>query len=171
LKIYDRQIRASRSNDIADLIDASALLWRIAMRGGNAGARWIELADAWVPYIDDGFCSFSDLHAMLAFVGAGEWDKARRLELALRNAQSLPTRYGETTRHVGLPACRALIAFGRGNDPLAMTLFRSLPAQAHRIGGSHAQRDLFTLILRRVVERARRRAGGLAPCDRRAARR
>ncbi len=71
---------------------------------------------AWAPTIDDGFCSFNDLHAMLAFVGARDWIRAQRLELALAEAASLPTRYGETTRQLGLPACRALIAFGRGND-------------------------------------------------------
>ena len=82
------------------------------------------------------------VHAMLAFVGARDWDRARRLELALAEAASRPTRYGETTRLVGLPACRALIAFGRGNDTLAIALLASLPALAHRIGGSHAQRDV-----------------------------
>ena len=62
---------------IADLIDASALLWRVELAGGDAGARWLELADAWAPHIDDGFCSFNDLHAMLAFVGARDWHARR----------------------------------------------------------------------------------------------
>jgi tetratricopeptide (TPR) repeat protein len=161
LALYDQRIRAGHSSEIADLIDAAALLWRVQLRGGDAGARWTELAAAWAPHIDDGFCSFNDLHAMLAFVGARDWDRARRLELALARRHSLPTRHGKTTRQVGLPACRALIAFGRGNNTLAITLLASLPALAHRLGGSHAQRDVLHLTLMRAVEYIRRPASRL----------
>jgi hypothetical protein len=151
--LYDTRVRAGRSRDIADLIDAAALLWRVQLRGGDTGTRGAELAAAWAPHIDDAFCSFSDLHAMLAFVGARDWDSARRLELALAAGQSLPTRHGQTTRQLGLPACRALMAFGRGNDSLAITLLASLPALAHRLGGSHAQRDVLDLTLLQAIER------------------
>jgi hypothetical protein len=158
LALYDRRIRAGHSTAIADLIDAAALLWRAELRGGKIGTRWGELAAAWAPHIDDGFCSFSDMHAMLAFVGARDWDRAQRLELALARSVSLPTRYGETTRQVGLPACRALIAFGRGNDTVGITLLASLPALAHRLGGSHAQRDVLNLTLLKAIGRTRRPA-------------
>jgi hypothetical protein len=49
------------------------------------------------------------------------------------------------TRLVGLPACRALAAFGRGDFAVAARLLRALPPVAHRIGGSHAQRDVLQL--------------------------
>ena len=48
------------------------------------------------------------------------------------------------------------IGGGRGNDTLAVTLLASLPALAHRLGGSHAQRDVLHLTLLRAVERVRR---------------
>jgi hypothetical protein len=51
-----------------------------------------------------------------------------------------------------------LIAFGRGNDALATTLLASLPALAHRLGGSHAQRDVLHFTMRRAIERIRRPA-------------
>ena len=162
LALYQQRIRAARSGDIANLIDASALLWRIELDGGDTASHtdchWAELASAWVPHIEDAFCSFTDLHAMLAFVGAHDWEHAQQLEQALAREQSQPTRHGATTRLIGLPACRALIAFGRGNDTLALTLLASLPALAHRIGGSHAQRDVLNLTLLRAVEHIRRPA-------------
>ncbi len=165
LQLYDQRVRAGRTAEMADLIDAAALLWRVELRGGAAGARWGELADAWAPHIDDGFCSFSDVHAMLAFVGARQWDRAQRLELALASAQLRPTRHGRTTSQLGLPACRALIAFGRGDHARAISLLGGLPAQVHRLGGSHAQRDVLHLTLQQAVERVRRphRRSGLAP--------
>jgi tetratricopeptide (TPR) repeat protein len=158
LCIYDQRVRAGHSGAVADLIDASALLWRIQLSGGGAGTRWAELAAAWAPHIDDGFCSFNDLHAMLAFVGAGDWDRAQRLERTLAGSQSLSTRHGATTRMLGLPACRALMAFGRGDDSLALTLLASLPPLAHRFGGSHAQRDVLHLTMLETIEHLRRPA-------------
>jgi hypothetical protein len=158
MALYDGRIRAGDPHEVAHLIDAAALLWRLNLRGVDAGTRWNELSAAWAPHIDDGFCSFSDLHAMLAFVGARDWARAQRLEQALVHSQSKPTRYGETTRQLGLPGCRALIAFGRGNNPMAIGLLASLPAQVHRLGGSHAQRDVLHLTLLHAIEGIRRPA-------------
>ncbi|MFO1313623.1 MAG: tetratricopeptide repeat protein [Burkholderiales bacterium] len=156
LRLYDERVRPDRSDQVADMIDASALLWRIELMGGDPGARWSELALAWSSRIGDGFCTFSDLHAMLAFVGARDWDLARRLERELAWRQILPTRHGETTRRIGLPASRALLAFGRGDFKDAIGLLASLPESVYRIGGSHAQRDVLHLTLLRSVERLRK---------------
>jgi len=158
LALYDRRVRAGYSGEVSDLIDGAASLWRIELLGGKTGVRWAELASAWAPHIDDRFCSFSDLHAMMAFVGARDWARAQGLERTLARAQLLPTRHGWTTRQLGLPACRALIAFGRGNNTLAITLLASLPAMAHRLGGSHAQRDVLHLTLLNAIEHVRRPA-------------
>jgi len=154
LSLYDVRIRAGRPHDVAAMIDAASLLWRIELQGGSAGARWDELAMAWAPHIGDGFCSFTDVHAMLSFVGARRWDLARRLERELARRQSESTRHGKTTRLIGLPACRALVAFGRGDHGRACSLLSSLPPLMHRIGGSHAQRDVLHLTLLRAREQA-----------------
>lgn len=156
LALYDAQIRARASAEVGDLIDASSLLWRIELRGGAPGARWAELARAWAARIDDAYCSFSDMHAMLAFVGAREWGHSARLESVLLRAHAEPGRYGTTTRLLGLPACRALMAFGRGQHPRAIALLGALPAEVHRFGGSHAQRDVLHLTLQHAIERIRR---------------
>jgi hypothetical protein len=156
LELYDQRVRNARSSDLADMIDASALLWRIELRGVDTGSRWLELAAAWTLHIDDAYCTFSDLHAMLALVGAQDWKSAARLEQALARHGQAHTRYGETTRLVGLAACRALVAFGRGNYARAAELLGTIPAFARRIGGSHAQRDLLYLTLLEAVRRLRR---------------
>jgi len=156
LALYDRCVRRGRSTEIADLIDAAALLWRIQLAAGDTGQRPAELAEAWALHIDDAFCSFNDLHAMLAFVAARDWARVRRLEHALDQGQWRPTRHGATTRQFGLSACRALAAFGRGDDSVAINLLARLPVQAHRFGGSHAQRDVLYLTMQRAIERVRR---------------
>lgn len=156
LVLYDERVRADSSTEIGDLIDASALLWRMRLQGADAGSRWAELADAWDAHIDDGYCSFSDVHAMLAFVGAGDHARARRMERALAARQSLPTRHGRSTRQIGLPACQALIAFDRGDDATAVRLLANLSPFAGGFGGSHAQRDVLHLTLLHSIEHIRR---------------
>jgi hypothetical protein len=93
---------------------------------------------------------------MLAFVGAKNWAYAQQLEGELLRCSSLATRHGETTRLIGLAACRGIIAFARGDYARAVELLGALPPIAHRIGGSHAQRDLLYLTLLEAVQRLRR---------------
>jgi tetratricopeptide (TPR) repeat protein len=155
LALYDEHLAPTPDADLADLIDASALLWRLHLRGIDAGARWQVLADAWAPFSDDAFCSFNDLHAMLAFVGAGDCKRAGHLEQVLAAGRKRRTRHGGTTRLLGLKACRAVIAFGAGDDSLAIRLLGRLPLRALRLGGSHAQRDVLPLTGLRAMERIR----------------
>ena len=156
LALYDERVRSGYSLEVADMIDASALLWRIELLGANTDGRWVELAAAWARRAADGFCSFNDLHAMLALVGARDWARADDLENELMRCQDLATRHGETTRLIGLPTCRAVNAFGRGDYARTIELLGSLPAKAQRIGGSHAQRDVLYLTLLKAIERIRR---------------
>jgi tetratricopeptide (TPR) repeat protein len=161
LEIYDRSIRRGRSPEIADLIDASALLWRIELVGGNVGRRWRELSEAWASHSEDGYCTFNDLHEMLAHAGSRDWHSAGRLEAMMRSRQARSTRYGQTTRLVGVPAGRAIIAFGRGEYFRAAQLLRELPHVAWRLGGSQAQRNLLDFTLNEALARSVRstRAG------------
>jgi tetratricopeptide (TPR) repeat protein len=154
LALYDSRIRGAQRAELAHLIDAASLLWRLTLQGVDPGARWAELTTDWAAHIDDGFCSFSDLHAMLAFVGARDRSRADALMRSLLRSAATRTRHGQTTRDLGLPACRALAAFDRGDDRLAITLLASLPGELHRLGGSHAQRDVLRLTLLHAVQRS-----------------
>ncbi len=166
LELCDERIHVEHPAMLAELIDATALLWRVQLAGGDIGARWSGLSQAWATHIDNGYCSFTDLHAMLAFAGAEDWDRADRLEANLIRAQALASRYGASTRRLGLPVCRAVSAFARADPMQAMTLLASVPALAHHLGGSHAQRDVLHLTLLAAVERVRRPRRRPAPSGR-----
>jgi tetratricopeptide (TPR) repeat protein len=154
LGVYERWMRLG---GLADLIDASALLWRLALAGVDAGAWFAALAARWAAHAEDGYCAFNDLHAVMAFVGAGRWALAAQVLAAQerRLARTQGVNY-EMTRFVGLPACRALVAFGRGEHEAAERLLRALPPVAHRLGGSHAQRDVLQLTRAAAAIAARR---------------
>jgi hypothetical protein len=98
---------------------------------------------------------------MMAFAGAERWDWAQRLLAAQerRLGQVRGTNH-EMTRLVGYPACRALAAFGRGDYRSAESLLRALPPVAHRMGGSHAQRDVLMLTRAAAAQRRSRPTPG-----------
>jgi tetratricopeptide (TPR) repeat protein len=155
LRLYDQRVRAGSSHMLGDLIDASALLWRLHLCGVGIGMRWYELADAWAPHAEDGFCNFNDLHAMLAFVGAGDQESIDRLRQTLRRGLSRAGRYGMATRMFGMAACEGIAAFGEGDDARTLALLASIPTVMQRLGGSHAQRDVLHLTLIEAVQRMR----------------
>jgi hypothetical protein len=163
LRIYDRRIAArgappagTATVQLSELIDASALLWRAELAGALPGARWRALADLWAPHAEDAYCPFNDLHAMMAFAAAGREELTRALLGALGREAAQPGIVGSMARLVGEPACRAILAFARGDHAAAERILRALPPVSQRIGGSHAQRDV--LELTRFAARQLRRA-------------
>lgn len=153
LEIHDRRIAAREAPALTELIDAAALLWRLALRGIDLGARWERLAAAWAPRAEQAFCAFNDVHAMLAFVGAGRRDLQRRLLRAQRRRLAHGGTNHGMIRDVGLPACEALAAFGKADYSRAAQLLGRLPGVSHRLGGSHAQRGLLGQTLRCALNR------------------
>jgi tetratricopeptide (TPR) repeat protein len=147
LAIYDARVRPQRNQVVLDLVDASALLWRMRLAGHEVGTRLQALADDWRARGEDGHYVFNDVHAMMAFVGAGrETDASALLAAVERHAADAGTN-GRMIREVGLPVCRALAAFGQGDHAAAVE--HLLPARevAIRFGGSNAQRDVLSLTL------------------------
>jgi tetratricopeptide (TPR) repeat protein len=147
LEIYDTGIRPKRSDAPLEMLDASALLWRLHLRGADVGGRWKDLADAWEKRSEDGYYVFNDMHAMMAFVADGRERSARWLLDNLVRRLDRDGTNAMMTRDVGLPVCRAIHAFGRGNYRMAIEELMPVRPIAHRFGGSHAQRDVLSLTL------------------------
>jgi hypothetical protein len=147
LALFDGPIYGARSRVILDMVDASAMLWRLQLRGIDVGDRWQALADAWEPVADAGLYAFNDAHAMMAFVGAGRTEAARRVLAAQVAAMQRPGDNAGFTRDVGHPVALAIQAFGARNYFDTVRQLRSVRNIAHRFGGSHAQRDVLDLTL------------------------
>jgi tetratricopeptide (TPR) repeat protein len=171
LRLYDAAIGGTGSAVVLDMVDASALLWRLTLRGVDVGDRWQPLADRWTPLAGSGWYAFNDLHAMIAFAGAGRQAEQQELLQAQQVAMAADGDNAMFTREVGHPAALAVQAFARGEHAHAAELLRGIRSQAQRFGGSHAQRDLIDLTLLEAALRGGRRAlaAGLA-AERRALR-
>jgi hypothetical protein len=138
------------------MIDASGMLWRLQLRGIDVGDRWARLADKWEPIAGAGNYAFNDMHAMMAFVGAGRHGAARTVLEAQRAAMDAGGDNASFTREVGHAATRAILAFGEADYAQATELLRPIRSYAHRFGGSHAQRDLIDLTLIEAAKRSGR---------------
>jgi tetratricopeptide (TPR) repeat protein len=153
LRLYDEAI-GTGSSVVLDLIDASAMLWRLKLRGVDVGQRWDAVADLWQAAGAAGQYAFNDMHMMIAYVGAGRTDAQRAVLEAQDAATAQAGDNAQFTRVVGQPATQAILAFGRGEYAACADLLRGIRSGAHRFGGSHAQRDLIDLTLLEAARRA-----------------
>jgi tetratricopeptide (TPR) repeat protein len=147
LSLFDGSIYGSRSAIVLDMIDASAMLWRLFLRGIDAGDRWNAVADNWEPIAAAGNYAFNDVHAMMAFVGAGRTRASEAVLEAQKAAMAREDDNAAFTREVGHPVAKAIRAFGDEDYEETIRLLRPVRTIAHRFGGSHAQRDVLDLTL------------------------
>jgi hypothetical protein len=160
LAMYDRMIRHAGSQDAAlELVDASALLWRMHLEGTPVGDRWEPLTTAWASILKPGFYPFNDMHAVMAFIGNGELERAEDLVAELEDVVSRPSP-GSTgwamTNLIGLPVCRSMVHFGRGEYDSVIADLLPIRTGVHTFGGSHAQRDAVERTLLEAAIRANR---------------
>lgn len=158
LALYDGPLRQDRSAVVLDLIDGSALLWRLELAGCDVGTRWEELADSWGRHADGRLYPFNDWHAVMAYLGAGREREVARILDAFRGAAGEAGEVARWIRETGLPLVEGFAAFRHGDYRLAAD--RLYPARfiANSFGGSHAQRDVIDATLAEAALR-----GGLAP--------
>ena len=154
LSLFDTPIYGKHSTLALNMLDASALLWRLHLRGVDVGDRWAALAANWAPKAKDGNYAFNDAHAMMAFVGAGLDEPARLLLQAQEQAMAGSGDNAGFTRDVGHPVALAIQAFGVENYSTVVELLRPVRSVAYRFGGSHAQRDVIDLTLIEAAFRA-----------------
>lgn len=154
LSLYDTQIRPTNSQVPLEMIDASAMLWRLHLRGVDVGDRWSTLSEAWESSAEDAYYAFNDVHAVMSFVGA------QRLACAMKTLAAMEKRAADTdtnavvTREVGLPIARGLMDFGLANYVECVERLLPVRTIANRFGGSNAQRDLIHLTLVEAALRA-----------------
>lgn len=158
LTLYDEKISAGGFGQALELLDGSALLWRLQLNGHNVGDRWKDLADKWETRLDHAYYAFNDVHAMMAFVATGREDAQKRLIAAPKRAASGKGTNAMMSREVGVPACEAFAAFGRGDYAQTIELLLPVRGKANRFGGSHAQRDMFSWTMTEAAVRLGDRA-------------
>jgi tetratricopeptide (TPR) repeat protein len=156
LDIYDAEVHNAKSDGVPlEMVDASALLWRLLLDGHDTGERFDALAGAWESRLTPAsWYVFNDLHGVMALVGAGRLADAER---HVADLTEYVQRDGGTnvmmTSKIGLPACRAVLRYGQGRYDDVVDELAPIRRTFQVFGGSHAQRDA---LMRTLLESALR---------------
>lgn len=146
LALYDSAVRHVKSPVALELVDASALLWRLHLHDVEVGNRWEELAQSWCHHADGKTYPFNDWHAAMAFLGAGQDREINTLTEKMR--QALPVSpCADWIDRIGLPLVLGFTAFWRGHYRKAVDILLPIRHFCAMFGGSHAQRDIIDLTL------------------------
>lgn len=154
LKLYDERIHPTRTEIAMELLDGAALLWRLHLLGHDVGSRWTDVAETYEHWAEDGYYAFNDMHAMMSFAATGRTGIAEVLLSTLENRANDTDVNGVNTRQIGLPVCRAIHAFERGDYRESIRLLKPVRQIANRFGGSHAQRDVLDMTMIEAAIRA-----------------
>jgi tetratricopeptide (TPR) repeat protein len=145
LDLYDRRIRAEPTEEYLDMVNAAALLWRLEDEGVDVGGRWTELGERAEKRKDDRLFAFVDAHFMMALAASGRTEAARAM-LASMSSAAAGTE-AAIFRDIGQPLCEALLAYRAGEHARVVDLLLPIRYGIRRLGGSHAQRDVFARML------------------------
>jgi tetratricopeptide (TPR) repeat protein len=158
LSIYDRDVADDLSGDFRDFANAASILWRLRQLGVDPGSdRWDALAEVGDAHARSATLVFAQLHVLLAQIAAGRLDEASDMAELIHDRSRATTDQANVARNVGSELAHALLQSALGSGQQAP--FGFLARRLHRLGGSHAQRDVFLRSLALIANDAGDDAG------------
>lgn len=153
LELYDREVRPAPTDDFRDVANAVSLLWRLRQEGVDGGGRWGELADIARRRLDDTTLIFASLHHLLTLTAVGDHaNAARAVAEIVACGRDTATDQSTVARGVGADLARAIQSLGRSSPTRADV--ERLARDLTPLGGSRAQRDVFTRTLALIAAQA-----------------
>lgn len=137
-----------------DLQNGASILWRLEFAGVDVGDRWTEMAALVVPRLEDMSNPFTSAHFAVILAAVGDDDACSKLTTAIKDFAN--NHQGSLAPHyvqAGLPAAEAAIAHRKGEYQRVVELLYPARHNLPKMGGSHAQQDLFFQMLVDAVEK------------------
>jgi len=123
----------------------------------DVGSRWDELAALTLDRLDDHTSPFTSAHFAIILAAAGRFEEAEQLVSSMQNfARTSQTTLGPRYTAAAIPASKAAIAHRKGDHHSVVDLLMPARQMLWQMGGSHAQRDLFFLILANSLKQLNR---------------
>jgi tetratricopeptide (TPR) repeat protein len=129
-----------------DQVGAVSLLAQLELAGIDVGDRWDELAGWLVVRADDVVQPFLSAQYLYGLARAGR-PEADTLLAAIEATANTDRQGSAVWRQAALPLAQGLVAHARGDFASAADRIEEALPRLIRLGGSHAQRDLFDQIL------------------------
>lgn len=141
MELYDRAIQPAVASGRSVMFDAPSLLWRCELYGAaRPPFPWQPVREMIGRMVPRPGAAFADAHAALAYAATNDEAALDRMIDALR---ALDAGGHPTAGTVTLPLVHGLAAFARGAYEDALRWFEPIKGQLVRIGGSHAQNEVF----------------------------
>lgn len=139
---YEDFIRPSVvAESMSALNDSASLMWRLQMYGGTTSDQpWEEVCEIAAPATTRAGVAFRDAHAALAFAGGGDYE---RMEEMINRLITAAEGGDSFTREFVLPLVQGIDAFSQAQYAESVRLMEPVFPQLIRMGGSHAQREVF----------------------------
>lgn len=154
INLLDEQIltRCLASSSGLDLHDAASMLYRLELinllaessSSSDKPSRWKGVYDMCKTHTKDHIVGFNDCHYMMTYLAMEDNDSVKEM-LDTLNEQQAPTLVERDT--VVRPLLEAMVAFKKGDYPQVVDKIEPIRHDIVRIGGSHAQRDIFEQLL------------------------
>ncbi|MFH0300000.1 tetratricopeptide repeat protein [Bradyrhizobium sp. 31Argb] len=142
LDIYERHIRPQGRPypPLNILTDTTSLLWRLSLAGRTGlESHWQEVTAYGEKFFPKAGAHFADVHHALAVAASnGGALETRLAEMEARRAEG---KLAPGASAIGL--CRGIQAFASADNDGAVRILGPLMPELVRIGGSHAQRELW----------------------------
>ncbi len=154
LERYERDIRPSVvARSTATLPDSASFLWRVQLYSGAHAATdgvtatapltvlpWDEVRVLAMPMAERPGFAFQVAHAAFALAASDDQDG---LTMMVGHLQRTASQGDLFTREMVVPLVQGIVAFAQGQYARAAQLLEPVCPQLVRIGGSHAQREVF----------------------------
>ncbi len=142
LEIYRRNIRpgVSQAPPLSLMADCASILWRSDLYGAKRELPWAEVRDFAAATFRRPGLMWADVHCALAYAGVGDQASLDQWVTAIRERHKQgKIRAGEVVPRLA----EGIAAFVAGDFDGVIRILEPVADQVVRIGGSHAQREIF----------------------------
>lgn len=148
LGLYDEALWDPASDEYLDLCNDAALLMRLELHDVDVGSRWEDLAEKCRSRKSEGILTFIDAHFALALAAVDGAAADEAVELQRRYAETdIDDDNRRVSAEIGVRLAEGIVAYKASSFGKAVSCLAPIRYEIPRIGGSHAQRDLFAMIL------------------------
>ena len=157
LHLFDDAIVPSESTFYLDIQNSASLLARLEMVGVDVGDRWEAIADAAAGRQGDHVLLFTEPHCAMVFGATGRFGEAGEQLRSLAEFAATGSPWNRSIiERLAVPLCSAIGHYYHGEYAAAADTLMALRYEWQPLGGSHAQRDVFSLYLIAATIRAGR---------------
>ena len=160
LSVYDDYLRNFELEMVAalpdlylDLQNATSLLLRLELLNVDVGARWSALADICVERINDDSNAFSCAHYAAVLAADQRFDQAQSLIDQLSRAAASGSSTAAGFGNAALPSAIAAVSHRKQDYRTVINTLMPVRYRLVQMGGSHAQREVFLLMLADALQR------------------